>query len=237
MSFLDHLEELRRRIVISLVAVVVGFFVAFAFIDRIFGFIMRPLQAILPDGGKLVYTEPAEAFLLYLKVAALAGLFFAAPVLLWQAWLFVAPGLYANEKRFVIPFVFFSTFFFVAGAAFSHYVVFPWAWTFFAGFTTDYMQFMPRIAPVFSLYVRMLLALGLVFEMPTLVMFLARVGLVTPKLLLKQFKYAVLVIFIIAAVLTPGPDVVSQALVAGPMIVLYIFSIGVAWMFQRRSAS
>ena len=234
MSFLEHLEELRHRLIVSIAAVFVGFLIAFAFIPRIFAFIMRPLQAVLPDGGKLIYTEPTEAFLLYVKVAALAGLILATPVVLWQVWKFVAPGLYAHEKRFAIPFVLFSTVFFVAGALFSHYVVFPFAWKFFAGFSTDYMAFLPRIQPVFSLYVRMLLAMGLVFEMPTLVFFLARVGVVTPRFLLRNVKYAILVIFIVAAVITPGPDIVSQMLVALPMIALYGMSIVIAWLFQRQ---
>lgn len=231
MSFLEHLDELRKRLIVSALSLVGGFLVAFLFIDRVFAFIMRPLQQVLPHGGRLVYTEPAEAFLLYMKVAALVGLFLATPIVLWQIWLFVAPGLYAHEKRFALPFVLFSTVFFVCGALFSHFVVFPWAWRFFAQFTTDYMEFMPRIAPTFSLYVRMMLAMGLVFQMPTLVFFLTRVGLVTPRLLVRHTKYAVLVIFIVAAVLTPGPDVVSQALMAAPMIALYGLSIVIAWAF------
>lgn len=234
MSFLDHLDELRRRLIICLLSIIVGFVVSFAFIGRIFEFMMRPLQQVLPEGGRLIYTEPAEAFLLYMKVAALIGLLLALPVILLQIWLFVAPGLYANEKRFAIPFVVFSTLFFLGGALFSHFLVFPWAWRFFAGFSTDYMQFMPKIGPVFALYVKMGLAMGVVFEMPTLVFFLARIGLVTPRFLIRNTKYAVLVIFIVAAVMTPGPDVVSQALMAGPMVVLYGFSILVAWAFQKR---
>ncbi len=236
MSFLEHLDELRRRLVISVSALFVGFLIGLAFIDRIFEFIMRPLQAVLPNGGKLIYTEPTEAFMLYMKIAALVGLFLAAPVMLSQLWLFIAPGLYAHEKRLAIPFVVFSTVFFVLGAAFSHYLVFPWAWRFFAQFTTDYMEFTPRIAPTFSLYVRMLLGLGLVFELPTLVLFLARMGLVTPRFLWRNFKYAILIIFIVAAIVTPDPNPVSQVMVAGPMVALYIFSIGVAWAFGRRKA-
>lgn len=235
MSFLDHLDELRTRLVRSLLSIVGGFLVAFLFIERIFGFIMRPLQALLPDGGKLVYTEPAEAFLLYMKVAALVGLLLATPVVLYQIWMFVAPGLYANEKKFAIPFVLFATVFFVGGAAFSHYMVFPWAWQFFAGFTTDYMAFMPRIQPVFSLYVKLMLAMGLVFQLPTIVFFLARVGVVTPRFLAKNVKYAILIIFVIAAIITPTADPVTQALVAGPMIALYGVSIVIAWLFQKRT--
>ena len=179
MSFLEHLDELRRRLVVAIVAVACGFLVALVFIDRIFEFVMVPLQRILPRGGKLIYTEPTEAFMLQLKVAALAGLVLAAPLVMSQVWLFVAPGLYAKEKRFALPFVFFSSVFFVAGAAFSHYVVFPTAWTFLASFTTDYMQFTPRVSSTFSLYSRMLLAFGLVFQMPTIVLALARMGVVS----------------------------------------------------------
>jgi sec-independent protein translocase protein TatC len=213
---------------------VAGFFVAFAFIHYIFDFIMRPLQRALPAGGRLIYTEPAEAFLLYLKIAALVGAILAAPVILWQFWLFVAPGLYAHEKRWVLPFVLISSFFFVAGAAFSHYVLFPLAWQFFAGFSSDYVEFLPRIGPVFSLYAKLMLGMGAVFQMPTLVLFLARIGVVTPGMLWRQARYAVLAIFIIAAVVTPGPDIVSQLLVAGPMLLLYGLSILIAWLFRKR---
>lgn len=237
MSFLEHLDELRTRIIRSLIAIVIGFVVAFAFIDRIFRFIMEPLQAVLPDGGKLIYTEPAEAFILYMKVAALVGLIIALPALLWQAWSFVAPGLYANEKRLAIPFVVSGTVFFVCGALFSHYVVFPAAWVFFAGFSTDYMEFTPRIAPVFSLYVRMGLGLGAVFQIPTLVMFLARIGLVTPRMLVRNLKYALLGVFVVAALITPGSDPLSQVLVAVPMMGLYILSIGIAWVFRKRTVA
>jgi len=235
MGFLDHLDELRRRLVVSVAAVFVGFLITFAFIERIFGFIMRPLQAVLPPGGTLIYTEPAEAFLLYIKIAALAGLLLASPVLLSQIWLFVAPGLYSHEKRYAIPFVVFSTFFFLTGALFSHQVVFPLAWRFFAGFSTDYMAFTPKIGPVFSLYTRLLLAFGLIFQLPTVVFFLAKMGVVTAGLMWRNGKYAILVIFILAAILTPTPDVVTQSLMAGPMIVLYGLSIGIAWLFGKRA--
>jgi len=234
MSFLEHLDELRTRLTVSAFALLGGFLVAFGFSAYIFGFIMRPLQEALPPGGLLVYTEPAEAFLLYLKIAALVGAVLAAPVVIWQLWLFIAPGLYVNEKRYAIPFVLMSTVFFVGGAAFSHYVVFPFAWRFFAGFSSDYVEFMPRIAPAFSLYAKMMLAMGAVFQMPTLVFFLARMGVVSARFLVRQIKYAILVIFILAAILTPGPDVVSQLLMAGPMILLYGVSILVAWAFGRR---
>ena len=234
MSFLEHLDELRRRLVFSIVAVLGGFLASLFFIDRIFVFVMKPLQQILPHGGKLIYTEPTEAFMLQLKVAALAGLVLAAPVVMWQVWLFVAPGLYAREKRFALPFVAFSSLFFIGGAAFSHYVVFPTAWSFLASFTTEYMEFMPKISSTFSLYARMLLAFGLVFQMPTVVFALARMGVVTAGFLVRNIKYAILIIFVIAAVVTPTSDVVTQAMMAAPMIVLYGFSIGIAWVFAKK---
>ncbi len=234
MSFLEHLDELRKRLMVSVAALGVGFLIALAFIGRIFEFIMKPLQQMLPAGSKLIYTEPTEAFMLQLKMAALAGLFLAMPVILWQLWLFVAPGLYAREKRFALPFIFLATFFFVLGALFSHYIVFPWAWVFLASFSTDYMMFAPKIASVFSLYAQMVLAMGLVFEMPTLVFFLARIGVVTAGFLLRHFKYAVLIIFIVSAVITPTGDMVTQSLMAGPMIGLYLLSIVIAWLFGKR---
>lgn len=234
MSFLDHLEELRKRLIVSLAALVVGFIVAVAFSERLVDFVYTPLTASL-QGGRFVYTEPTEGFMLRMKIAALAGLFVALPLILWQAWRFIAPGLYAHEKKFAIPFVLFSTVFFTAGAAFSHYVVFPWSVTFFAMFQRPDMQFLPRIAPIFTLYVHMMLAMGLVFEMPTLAFFLARIGLITPQLLIRHFKYAVLGIFIVSAILTPGADVSSQVMMAGPMLILYGLSIGIAWVFQKRT--
>lgn len=234
MSFLDHLDELRKRLVSAVLAVAVGVLIAFAFIEQIFGFIMRPLQQMLPAGSKLTYIEPTEAFMLYIKVAVLAGIVISAPVILWQLWLFIAPGLYAREKRLAIPFMLMSTGFFLGGALFSHYLVFPWAWKFLASFTTDYMMFQPRIQAVFALYAQMLLAMGLVFEMPTVVLFLARMNLVTGRFLLKNFKYAVLIIFIAAAVITPTGDMVTQALMAGPMLGLYVLSILIAWVVGPR---
>ena len=234
MSVLEHLDELRTRLMVSVAALFVGFLVAFAFISPLFDFIMRPLQEILPNDGRLVYTEPTEAFFLYIKIAALAGLVLAIPVILYQMWRFVAPGLYAREKRFAIPFVVFSSLFFVGGALFSHFVLFRLAWGFLADFGTDFMEFMPRIQPAFSLYVRLTLACGAVFQMPTLVFFLARVGAVTPRFLLRNTKYAVLLIFIFAAILTPTGDPVTLTVMAAPMILLYGFSILIAWVFRRR---
>jgi len=234
MSFLEHLDELRTRLTVSAFALLGGFLVAFAFSKYVVDFIMRPLQETLPPGGRLVYTEPAEFFLLYLKIAALAGAVLAAPIVMWQLWLFIAPGLYANEKRYAIPFVLLSSIFFVGGAAFSHYMVFPFAWRFFVGFGSDYVEFLPRVAPAFSLYAKMALAMGVVFQMPTLVLFLARMGVLTARFMIRNIKYAVLGIIIISAVITPDGGGVSLVAMAGPMMLLYAFSIGLAWMFGKK---
>jgi sec-independent protein translocase protein TatC len=229
MSFLEHLDELRQRIIKSLLSLVVGFSVALYFVQQLEDFVYQPLKVLFKT-GKFQYTEPTEAFMLSMKLAALVGLLAAMPIILYQLWRFVAPGLYANEKKFVIPFVALSTVFFTLGAAFAHYIAFRWAVVFFASYETADMVFIPRIGPIFSMYVKTILAMGLVFEMPTLVFFLAKVGVVTPRWLIRNFKYAVLVIFIVAAVLTPGTDPVSQFMMAGPMLVLYLLSIGIAWV-------
>jgi sec-independent protein translocase protein TatC len=233
MSFLEHLDELRTRLVKAVAALGVAFVVSWIFVERLLDFIFTPIAATI-KGGRFQYNEPGEAFMLRMKLAALAGLFLALPVVLWQIWRFVAPGLYSDEKRMAIPFVGLSTTFFTLGAAFSHYVAFPWTMQFFASFERPEIVFIPRIAPVFELYVKMALAMGLVFEMPTAVYFLARVGVVTAGFLLRHFKYAVLGIFVVAAIATPGQDFVSQFMMAGPMLVLYGLSIGIAWLVGRR---
>jgi sec-independent protein translocase protein TatC len=234
MSFLEHLDELRRRIVYALISIVVGFLIACLFISRIFDFIMTPMYAVLPKGQTLIFTEPTEALMLYLKMALLVGVLVASPGVMTQVWLFVAPGLYANEKKLAIPFVLMSSFFFIAGAVFSHYVVFPLTWQFFQSFASDKLSFMPRIEPAFGLYVKLMLTFGLIFQMPTLVLFLARLGIITARFLIRNMKYAILIMFIVGAVLSPGTDPVGQVLMAGPMFILYVISIGLAWAFGKK---
>ena len=234
MSFLDHLDELRRRIIYTVISIGLGFVVAFFFINDIFDFIMRPLQQMLPPGRTLIYTDPTEAFVLYIKIALIAGLLLALPAVMTQVWLFVAPGLYSNEKKWAIPFIAMSSFFFVLGAAFSHLVVFPLTWKFFVSFTTDIVTFAPRIEPAFSMYLRLLLAFGLVFQMPTLVLFLARMGLISARFLVRNFKFAVLIMVIVSAVITPDGGGVSLVAMTGPMILLYGLSIILAWLFGKK---
>lgn len=234
MSFLEHLDELRKRLIYIVYSLLAGCVVAFIFITKIFDFIMRPMQQVLGPGGHLQFTSGAEPFMLWIKIGFLVGIFLSSPLILWQIWKFIAPGLYSHEKKFAIPFVAMSTFFFTAGGLFAHYIAFPWTWAFFAGFQNDYMIFVPKVDEAFAMYSKMILAFGIIFEMPTLVFFLARMGVVTAGLLLKYFKYAFLAIFIIAAVISPGTDWASQVMMAAPMVLLYILSIGIAYVFQRR---
>jgi sec-independent protein translocase protein TatC len=237
MSFLEHLDELRKRIIRSLISLCAGVAIAAFFIDEIYAFVMLPLRQMLRPGETMIYTYPTEAFMLYLRIALIAGLFVAAPLIFWQVWLFVAPALYARERRYAIPFVALSSIGFVAGAAFSHYIAFPLMWRFFGSFSNELVSFMPRIEDAFSLYMRMLLGMALVFQMPALVFFLARMGVVTARWMIRQFKYAVLVIVITAAVITPSSDVASQMIVAVPMLGLYIISITIAWAFGKKKKS
>ncbi len=237
MTFLEHLDELRRRIIISLLAVAIAFALCFTFAQQIFDFLMGPLRAALPPGGELIATAVPEIFLLYLKMSFFAGIFLASPVILSQVWLFVAPGLYRNEKRYAVPFIFLGTGFFLGGASFGHFVVFPYAAHFLTTFGGDSIDILLTVSLVFGFYSKFILGMGLVFEIPTLVFVLARMGLVTPGFLWAKFKYAVLLIFVTAAIITPTPDVVTQSLLAIPMIGLYILSIGIAWLCGREGES
>jgi sec-independent protein translocase protein TatC len=233
MTFLEHLDELRKRITHAVVALLVGFLIAFAFIERIWIFVFARLTAQIPD-GKLIFTEPGEAFFLYIKMAAVAGLLISSPYVMYQVWLFIAPGLYANEKKLAVPFVVFASLLFVSGAAFSHYILFPFAWQFFASFSNEFLSFTPRVEPVWGLYVKLLLAMGAVFQLPMLMFVLARFGIVTAGFLVKNFKYAVLITFVISAVITPDGSMVPQVIMAGSMIVLYVLGIGVVWAFGKK---
>jgi sec-independent protein translocase protein TatC len=234
MSFLEHLDELRKRIIRALLALCFGVAIALFFIQDLYAFVMSPLRAMLRPNETMIYTYPTEAFMLYLRIALIAGLFIAAPLIFWQVWLFVAPALYARERRYAIPFILLSSIGVIAGAAFSHYVAFPLMWRFFASFSNDLVSFMPRIEDAFSVYMRMLLGMAAVFQMPAMVFFLARMGVVTSRWMIRQFKYAVLIIVVVAAIITPSSDVASQLIVAGPMVVLYILSIGIAWVFGKK---
>jgi len=232
MTFLEHLDELRKRITHAVGGLLVGFIVAFAFINHVFDFVYLRLAGAVP-GGKLIYTEAPEMFMLWIKIAVLTGVLIASPYIMLQVWLFIAPGLYAKEKKLAIPFVVSSSALFIGGAAFSHYFVFPAAWNFFAGFSNEYVEFLPRVGPIFGMYVKLMLGIGLTFQLPVLMFVLARLGIVTAGFLLRNFKYAVLLIFIFAAVITPDGNPVTQVMVGGPMVVLYLLGIAAAWLFGK----
>ncbi|MCG8590848.1 MAG: twin-arginine translocase subunit TatC [Proteobacteria bacterium] len=232
-----HLAELRTRLARALLAIAVGAGAAWNFKEEIFGFLLEPAVAALgPEGGRLQAIAPTEIFFTYLKCALLAGFVLSLPVLFWQVWAFVAPGLYANEKKAILPFVVVSTALFGGGAVFGYQMVFPIVFQFFTSFDSDFVESAWTMREVFALTTRLFLAFGVAFELPVFVFFLSITGIVDARQLLKGTPYAVLAVFITAAVLTP-PDVISQILLAGPMIVLYLLGVGVAWIFggARRS--
>lgn len=231
----EHLAELRKRLLRAIIAIVIGAAACWAFREETFAFLLRPaLDALAPDGGRLQALAPGEIFFTYIKCSLLVGFVIALPVVFYEVWAFVAPGLYASEKKLAFPFVFVSTLLFVGGAAFGYYVVFPLMFTFFAAFENQYVEAAWTMQEVFSFTVHMFLAFGVAFELPVAVFFLALAGIVDSRQLLRGFKYAVLGAFVISAVLTPTPDVVTQTLLAGPLILLYLLGVGAAWLFTRK---
>lgn len=227
MTFLEHLEDLRKRIFYSFVSIVIGVIPAWFFSKQIFNVLAQPVTRFLPEGEDLVFTSLQAPFFLYMKVAFLTSIFVMAPFIFLQVWYFVAPGLYQKEKKHVIPFVLFTSVFFTGGAVFAFFVVFPFACNFFLTMGSEF-QAMITIDQYFSLAMRVILGIALVFEMPTLVFFLAKMGIISARFMIKQFKYAVLLVFVIAAVITPTPDMFTQSIIAVPMLVLYGLSILIA---------
>jgi sec-independent protein translocase protein TatC len=235
LPFTSHLEELRRRLITVFIAVGVGFVVAFGFKERLFKILVQPLIKVMKEGETLIYTGLPEAFFTYLKVAFLTGLIVASPIILYQFWMFVAPGLYKNERRMMMPIVFLSSFFFVGGALFGYFIVFPWGFKFFLGFATDTIRPLPSMKEYFGFSAKLLLAFGLVFELPLVLTFMAKLGIVSVDFLKKNRKYALLLFFAGAAILTP-PDVITQIMMALPLMVLYEISIIGARIFGKKKA-
>jgi len=233
MSFLDHLEELRKRLLISFIAAAVGFAACWAFAEPIFAKLQEPLTKFLPPGDKLAYTRLTAPFFLYMKVAFFAGLFLAAPVILLQLWLFIAPGLYKKERRLAVPFIIFGSAFFIIGGYFGWRFLLPATCSFFVETGKQFKQ-MVTVDDYFSFASMIILACGVVFETPILIFFLARLGIVTPAFLMQKFKYAVVLSFVVAAIVTPTPDMVTQAALAVPMILLYLIGTGVAFVFAKK---
>lgn len=233
MTFTGHLDELRKRLLRCVIASVIGFLGCYAFAERLFNLLMAPLIKVLPPQSTLIFTSLPEAFFTYLKVAFVAGIFAVSPYIFYQIWKFVAPGLYDSERGYFVPMAFFSALFFVSGALFGYYVVFPFGFQFFMGFATDLIRPMPTLKEYLGFSLKLLIAFGVIFELPLFIFFLARLGIVTSAGLRKKRKYAVLGAFIVSAVLTP-PDVVSQTLMAAPLVVLYEIGIWVAHFFGKK---
>lgn len=236
MGLMDHLSELRGRLVRCCVAVIVGFIACWAVVDPIFDALVDPLLKVLPDGSHAIYTTLPEGFFTRMHISFVAGVFVSSPVIFYQIWSFIAPGLYEDEKRHILPVAFMSAFFFVSGGAFCYFVVFPQAFAFFVSYATDSIVAMPKVSDYLSFVLKLILAFGLVFEMPLFAFFLARMGIITAELMRRVRRYAILGIFIVAAILSP-PDVVSQLLMAAPMLVLYEISIYVAVAFGKKPAA
>ena len=237
MGFLEHLDELRKRLIRVCLGIGVGMVVAFVFIRRLVSLVLAPAIAMLPPGTHIISTQPGEAFSFYMTVALIAGFIFSLPYVAYQVWLFIAPALYAKEKRFAIPFVLLTSAGAVGGAAFGHYVVFPSMIAFFGTFSSPEITFMPSVGDTFEMYLRTVGGMMLAFQIPTLVFFLAKMRLVTARFLWRHIKYAILASFVVAAVLTPSPDPWNQTIFAGPMIGLYLISIVVAWLVRPKTPS
>lgn len=233
MPLFEHLEELRTRLLICCLAVGTGFVACYFFSSRIFEVLMKPWIRAMPPGqpAKLIYTAPHEAFFVYMKVSFIGGTLLAAPIILWQIWKFVAPGLYENEKRYMLPVILSSSFCFIAGVLFGYFVVIPVAFKFFASFSSEYITPMLRTTEYLSFANKMLLCFGIAFQLPVFAFFLAKMGVLSADFLKRKRKWAIVLIFVAAAVLTPSPDVVSQLLMAMPLLVLYEASVWIVHFF------
>lgn len=233
LPFTSHLAELRTRLISSFIAVGIGFLVSYAYVEQIFEFLMAPMIQAMPAGSTLVFTNLTEGFFTYFKLALTSGICLAFPVILYQLWRFIAPGLLEHERRYALPFAISVTAFFLLGTAFCYYVVFPSIFRFLMSFSSDILRPMPSIKEYLSFSTKLLLTFGLIFEFPPIVFFLAKVGVLKGSWLVRQRRYAIVLIFVISAVITP-PDVVSQILMALPMMVLYELGIIIAKVFGKK---
>ena len=236
MSLYDHLAELRRRLIRIFLLALGGFLLAYPFGKEIYDLLLIPLLKVLPVSSKLIYTAVPEAFFTYMKTAFITGIFGTCPLIFYQIWSFIAPGLYKEEKTVLLPLVAVSALCFLGGGAFCFFVVLPLAFDLFMSYTTDTVQAMPTLHEYLSFVLHLIVPFGLIFEMPLITFFLARLGVLTADRLRRMRRYAVLIIFLAAAILTP-PDVFSQLLMAGPMLLLYEISILIAALFGRRAKS
>ncbi len=234
MPFTSHLDELRTRLIRILIAVGIGFVGCYFFKERIFEFLARPLTTVLPDNSYMIFTSLPEAFFTYLKISILASVFLTSPYTLYQIWKFISPGLYKSEKKYMVPFVIFSTIFFVGGSLFAYHIVFPLGFKFFVAFGTESIKPMISVREFLSFSMKLLIAFGLIFELPIFMYFLSRIGMVNSQTLKVKRKYAILLVFVIAALFTP-PDVVTQCLMAVPLMLLYEISIWIVKLGEKKS--
>jgi sec-independent protein translocase protein TatC len=231
--FAAHLDELRKRLIFCFVAVGIGFVACYFFKVELFYILVAPLQKVMKSGETLIYTHLPEAFFTFLKTAFIGGLMLASPIIIYQFWMFIAPGLYDREKRLLVPILFLSVVFFAGGALFAYFIVFPYGFQFFLSFATDTIRPMPSMKEYLGFASKLLLAFGLIFELPLVITFMAKLGIVSVDFLKKNRKYAILLFFVVAAILTP-PDVVTQFMMAMPLIVLYEISIIGARIFGKK---
>lgn len=218
--FMSHLEELRKRLINCIIAIGVAFAATYAFAEEIFNFLTAPLRNLLPEGEKMIYTNPPELFFTYLKTALITGILLASPYVFYQGWKFIAPGLYQNEKKYIIPFVFASTVLFIGGTVFGYLMIFPFGFSFFLGIGDESFRALIKVNEYFTFSSKLLLAFGLGFELPVILFFLTKIGVVSIDFLKKNRKYALLLAFIAAAIFTP-PDPVTQCMMAVPLVLLY----------------
>ena len=236
LPFTDHLEELRSRLIKSAIAVAVCFALCYGFSEQLFNVLVYPLMRVMPEGGKLIFTGLPEAFFTYLKVSFFAGIILASPVLLYQFWMFVAPGLYGKERHILGPVIAITSFFFIGGALFGYFVVFPFGFKFLLSFGSDFIRTLPSMHEYLDFSIKLLFIFGLLFELPVLLALLARLGIVSVDLLKRNRKYAVIGAFVVAAFLTP--DVVSMILMAIPLMILYEIGIfGAKWLTRKKAAA
>jgi len=234
MGFLEHLDELRMRLIRACIAIGAGMAVSFAFMNRLADLVLGAVESSIPAGSELIYTRPGEGFAFYLDLSLMGGLVLAAPFVTYQVWRFIAPGLHTNEKRLLVPFLLLAIGGSIAGALFSHYVLFPGMMAFFGAFDSPRMRFVPRIEDTFALYKNTLIGMIAVFQIPTLIFVLARLGLVSARFLWRHLNYAVLAAVVAAALLTPSSDPWNQLVFAAPMVAMYILGIGIAWLAKPK---
>lgn len=232
--FMAHLEELRKRLVVCAIAIGIGFIFSYIFSKSLFSLLVMPLKKVLPPDSSLIFTNLPEMFIAYIKVALISGTILALPVIFHEVWMFMVPALYKKERKYLIPFIVVSSVLFLGGALFGYFVVFPYGFKFFIGLATEDIQALPSVKQYFSFSIRLLLAFGVVFELPVVVFFLTKIGIVNPGLMKKNRKFAILGSFAVSAILTP-PDVATQVMMALPIIILYEISIVVSKGAHKKS--